>query len=193
MFIANRDEQLSNISFINLTVRNCTYNAIFINGAKNVSIISCDLNESGSSVVPGPRLQHNLLITYSSGITIKDSRLVNSPFGSGVMIGNCQNASISGCEISRNGYYGITVAESESITISDNLIEANDRSGIMAEYLFAGSDNITIEKNLIQYNNGFGIESYSTRNIKLVANELTGNGNSADQQKISGDKNLIMQ
>jgi len=193
MFLANKGDQLKNISLISLTVRNCTYNAVFINGAKNVSIISCDLNESGSSVVPGPKLQHNLLITYSKEITVRDSRLVNSPFGSGVMIGNCENATISGCEISRNGYYGLTVAESKNITISDNLIEANDRSGIMAEYLFNGSENLIIERNKIQYNNGFGIESYSTKVIKLVSNDLAGNGNNSDQQIISDEKKIVMQ
>jgi parallel beta-helix repeat protein len=192
MFIANRDEQLKNINLINITVRNCTYNAVFINGAKNLSVICCDLNESGTGVVPGAKLQHNLLITYSSDITVKDCRLVNSPNGSGLLLDHCSNATISNCEISRNGYYGLTVAECSNLTISGNLIEANDRSGIMAEYLFAGSENLTIEENQIQYNNGFGIESYSTRGIKLKSNKMTGNGNSAEQQKISGDKSIIM-
>jgi parallel beta-helix repeat protein len=193
MFIANAGKQLKNITLDHITVRNCTYNAIFINGATNLSIISCDFSESGSSVVPGPKLQHNLLITYSSDITVISSRLVNSPFGSGLFLNNCINATISDSEISRNGYYGIGIAESSNITIKGNLIEANDRSGIMAEYLFRGSENITIEKNIIQYNNGYGIESWSTKNIKLNSNSLTGNGNASDQQKISGEKYIVMQ
>lgn len=192
MFIANRDEELKNLSLINLTVKNCTYNAVFINGAKNVNIICCDFCESGSDVVPGARLQHNLLVTYSSDIIVKDSRLVNSPYGSGILFDHCSKAAVTNCEISRNGYYGLTIAECTNLTISGNLIEANDRSGIMAEYLFGGSDNITLERNNIQYNNGYGIESYSTKNIKLTSNVLTGNGNSAEQQKISGEKYIIM-
>jgi parallel beta-helix repeat protein len=192
MFMANRPGQIRDINLTNLTVRNCTWNGIFVNAAEKVVISGCDVNESGSSVVPGPRLQHNLIITRSSDVVVEHSRLVNSPHGSGIALGHCRNIRIANCEIARNGWYGLLITESSGITAEGNLIEANDRSGIMAEYLFRGSENIEINRNLLHYNNGFGIESYSTKNIQTSGNTLTGN-REPDQQKISDEKYIIMQ
>jgi len=193
MFLANRQGDIKNINLINLTVRNCTYNGVFLNGINGLNIICCDFSENGSSVVPGPKLQHNLLITRSSGIVVKDSRLDTSPHGSGLAFNDCQGAKVTNCEIARNGYYGILISESGNIAISGNLIEANDRSGVMAEFLYKGSENISITDNLIQYNNGFGIESYATRKMTQTTNKFEGNGTSEVQFKITEAKNIIMQ
>ena len=62
----------------------------------------------------------------------------------------------------------------------------------MAEFLSKGSENIEVSDNLIHYNNGFGIESYSTKNLKTLGNTITGNSN-PEQQKISNEKYIIMQ
>jgi parallel beta-helix repeat protein len=193
MFLSNREGDLKNISLVNITVRNCTYNGVFINGADGLNISGCDFDENGSSVVPGPRLQHNLLVTHSSGITIKDSRMDTSPYGSGIALSACRDGVISNCEIARNGYYGITISECSKIEISGNLVEGNDRSGVMAEFLYRGSDNITMKNNTIWYNNGFGIESYAVNKITAENNKLEGNGKSKEQQKVSSDKYIIME
>jgi hypothetical protein len=68
VFRSSKDGQMQRISCINLTIRNCTYNGIFISGGGNISITNCDLNENGSNVVPGPKLQHNLLLTHCTGV-----------------------------------------------------------------------------------------------------------------------------
>ena len=193
MFLAQKEGQIKDINLINLTVRNCTYNGVFINGSDNVNIICCDFNESGSNVVPGPKLVHNLLLTRCTGINVKDSRLVTSPYGSGIALAHCRDAKIDNCEVARNGYYGILVSESENVSVTGSLIEANDRSGIMFEFLFKGSENITVTNNHIQYNNGYGVESYSARKINVLNNNYEGNGNTETQQKISADKFIIMQ
>jgi hypothetical protein len=193
MFLAQKEGQIKDINLINLTVRNCTYNGVFINGSDNVNIICCDFNETGSNVVPGPKLVHNLLLTRCIGINVKDSRLVTSPYGSGIALAHCRDAKIDNCEVARNGYYGILVSESENVSVTGSLIEANDRSGIMFEFLFKGSENITVTNNLIQYNNGYGVESYSARKINVLNNNYAGNGNTDTQQKISEDKFIIMQ
>ena len=192
MLLADQGNTLNNINLINITVRNCTYNAVFINGAKSVKIICCDFNESGSSVVPGPKLQHNLLLSQCSNVEIRDSRLVNSPYGSGIAIDKCTGVQISNCEISRNAYYGLVITECSDIKSERNLIEANDRSGIMVEFLFRGSENIMISDNLIQYNNGYGIESYAAKGINVTGNSYEGNGKTDLQQKISGEREIIM-
>ena len=193
MFLANKEGEMKNINLINLTVLNCTYNGVFINGVTGLNIISCDFNESGSSVVPGPKLQHNLLITHCTNINVKDSRLDTSPYGSGLAFDHCHFAKVTNCEVTRNAYYGILIAESSNISMVGNLIEANDRSGVMVEFLYKGSEFIEVKSNQIQYNNGYGIESYAARMIAVSSNTCTGNGNSEAQQKISEEKFIIMQ
>jgi parallel beta-helix repeat protein len=192
MFLGQFEGEMKNITLKNITIRNCTYNGVFISGAGNVSILNCDFSENGSDVVPGPKLQHNLLITHSKNIEVKDCRLVTSPNGSGLALNACENTKVKSCEIARNAYYGLLITESENITVSGSLIEGNDRSGIMAEFLSKGSDNITVTGNLIHFNNGFGIESYSATNINTNGNTLTGN-RKPNQQKVSSEKYIIMQ
>lgn len=192
MFMANTEDQMKKITLENITVQNCTWNGVYINAANNVKIVGCDFNESGSSVVPGPRLQHNLLITRCSDVTVTGCRLVNSPHGSGLAIAHCRNVGITNNEIARNAWYGLLIKESSGISVEGNLIEANDRSGIMAEYLYSGSADIAIENNIVHYNNGYAIESYAAKNIKTYGNILMGN-RETDQQKISDEKFIIMQ
>ena len=184
---------MKNINFINLTVQNSTYNGVFISGAANVNITRCDFTENGASVPPGQKLLHNLLLTHCAGVNIKDSRLDTSPLGSGIALDHCSEVSITNCEIARNGYYGILIAESKNISIQGNLVEANDRSGIMIEFLHQGSENVTVSNNVIQYNNGFAIESYAAKNSKLEKNNYQGNGNNVKQEMITEERIILMQ
>jgi parallel beta-helix repeat protein len=194
MFLGQHEGQMKNITLRNVTVRNCTYNGVFISGASNLNILCCDFNENGASVVPGPKLQHNLLLTHCSGITIKDSTMDPSPQGCGIALTNCSFATLRNCELARNGFFGLLVTESKNIILSGSLIEANDRSGVMIQYLYHGSENITVSNNLIHYNNGFGVESYSGKNIKVAENKYAGNGSDLkSDEKISQDKYIIMQ
>jgi hypothetical protein len=193
MFLANKEGEMRNIRLINLTVQNCTYNGVFIAGADSVNITCCDFTESGSSVVPGPRLQHNLLVAHSSNVMIKDSRLDTSPYGSGLVLDHCNFIKTINCEVARNAYYGILISESTNIAVEGNLIEANDRSGIMVEYLYKGCDNIAISNNQIQYNNGYAVESYGTMKVLSTNNSYAGNRNNEPQERIINEKYIIMQ
>ncbi len=188
-----KEGQMKNINLIHLTIRNATFNGVFMSGADHVSIIGCDLDENGGNAIPGQKLQHNLLLTHCKNILVKDSRLTTSPFGSGIALDQCQDATISNNEIARNGYYGVLISECRNISASGNLVEANDRSGIMLEYLITGNKQIKIQNNRIQYNAGWGIESYVTKELQLAGNELNGNASQPAQQKISMDKKIIMQ
>jgi parallel beta-helix repeat protein len=193
LFRSSQANQIKNINLVNLTVQNCTYNGVFISGASNVNVTRCNFSENGASVAPGFKLLHNLLLTHCTDVEVKDSRLVTSPLGAGIALEDCSNVSVTNCEISRNGYYGILIAESKNISLIGNLIEANDRSGIMTEFLYKGSENVTMSNNLIQYNTGYGIESYAVKNNKIEKNALTGNGNSSEQQKVSNEKFILME
>ena len=193
LFRSLSNAKMKNINLDNLTVQNSTYNGVFISGASNVKITGCNFSENGVSVAPGSKLMHNLLLTHCSNFTIRDGRFVTSPLGAGISIESSVDGTVSNCEIARNGYYGVLIAESKNITLDGNLIEANDRSGVMAEFLYKGSENISITNNIIQYNAGYGVESYAVKNGKIDKNVYAGNGRISEQQKISSEKFIVME
>lgn len=192
LFRAEKDGQMQHINLIDLTIRNSTYSGVSISGGGNVNITNCDLTENGASVPPGPKLTHNLLLAHCTGVNITGSRLVTSPSGSGISLDHCSDVAVTNCEIARNGYFGVLLAESKNVSLQGNLVEANDLSGVMAEFLFNGNENITISNNRIQYNNGYGVETYAAKNSKTENNVYEGNGNNGSQQKISAEKFILM-
>jgi parallel beta-helix repeat protein len=193
VFRSLNEGQMKNINFINLTVQNCTYNGVFISGAENISITNCDFNENGGNAIPGPKLQHNLLLSHCKNVKIIGNRMATSPFGAGIALDHCINGVISGCEIARNAYYGILISESSNLNIKENLIEANDRTGVMVEYLYHGSSKINVTNNIIQYNEGYGVATYSALNGIVQNNKYAGNGHNPEQEKISIEKKIVME
>jgi hypothetical protein len=193
LFRTTKEGLLKNIRLENVTVRNSTYNGVFINGASGVSIIRCDLSENGVSVPPGQKLLHNLLLTHCNDVSVKDCRLSTSPLGSGVALEAVTKGVISQCEIARNGYYGVLISESKDIAVEGSLIEANDRSGVMVEFLYKGSSGITVRNNQVQYNAGYGVESYAATGFTAGGNKYAGNGNNVAQEKISAQKFIVME
>ena len=193
VFCSLRQGQMKNIKLANITVQNCTFNGVVISGAKNVTITRCDFNENGGNVVPGPRLQHNLLLTHCNRVNITGSRIATSPFGSGIALEHCIDAVVADCEIARNAQYGILVTECNNVQVRKNLVEANDRSGVMLEFLRKGSFNVMVNNNLIHYKAGYGVESYAASNVKVINNQYAGNGNKVEQQKISTERYIVME
>ena len=193
LFLGKQDGAMKNLTFRNLTVRNCTFNGVFITGAEKLELICCDITENGASVPSGARQLHNLLLSHCSAVTISDSRFDTSPQGCGIALTSCMDAKVNNCELARNGWYGMLLTESSNISISGNLIEANDFEGVMMQYLYAGSENIIISNNLIHYNQGYGITSYAGKNIKTVNNTFAGNGtNLKSNEHMSSDKFIEM-
>lgn len=193
LFRSNKVAGMKNIRLVNLTVQNATYQGVSITGGYGIEINRCDFNENGVSVAPGQKLLHNLFLSHCSEVLIKDSRLVTSPNGGGIVLDQLNTATITNCEIARNGYYGILVTESNGVSIKNNLIEANDRSGIMVEYLRNGSQKINVSANLIHYNNGYGVETYAARNSKIESNTYVKNGKDIRQENISSELKILME
>ncbi|HEX5552619.1 MAG TPA: right-handed parallel beta-helix repeat-containing protein [Chitinophagaceae bacterium] len=198
IFRAGKVGQMKHLHLINLTVKDCTFDGVLISGATDVQITNCDFDENGSSVIPGPKLQHNLFVTHCTKVDITRSRLDTSPYGSGIALGDCSGVSIENNEVARNAFYGILLSECKDVSIKGNLIEANDRSGVMVEFLHSGSENITILNNLIHFNQGYAVESYGATNLKTTDNTCRGNGtytgeiSTRDQLNISKEKKVIM-
>ena len=193
IFRAQKAGQMKHLQFINLTVQGCTFDGVLISGADDVTVERCNFNENGSSVIPGPRLQHNLMLSHSSNIRIRNSRLDTSPFGSGIALTECQHITISSNEIARNANYGIIVSGSDDISIKENLVEGNDRGGIMLEYLYEGNRNVAVSDNVIHYNDGFGVTAYGLINGKIKQNSYAGNGKTTAQELISNEKKIVME
>ncbi len=95
---------MKNISLLNLTVQNATYNGVFISGAAGITITRCNFSENGVSVPPGQKLLHNLFLTQCSKVTVSGSRSVTSPYGSGIAMDHCNDVQVINCEIARNGW-----------------------------------------------------------------------------------------
>lgn len=83
---------------------------------------------------------------------------------------------MSACEISRNAWDGILIAESLNLRFSGNLIEANDRHGLNSEWLHDGSKGLTVTGNRIQYNAGHGIQASAVKAWSESDNKMEGNG-----------------
>jgi parallel beta-helix repeat protein len=132
------------------------------------------------------------VLSHCRQVNINGSRMATSPFGSGIALDHCAGVVVTDCEVARNAWYGILVSESNNISINKNLIEANDRSGILLEFLYRGNSAIKIDGNLIHYNNGFGVESYASKQL-ISSNTYAGNGHLSQQEKISAEKILIQQ
>jgi len=126
LFRSLKEGQMKNINLLNITIRNCTFNGAFISGADNLRISKCDFNENGGNAVPGPKIQHNLLLTHCREVNISGSRMATSPFGSGIALDHCTGVVVSDCEVARNAWYGILVSESNNISINKNLIYAGN-------------------------------------------------------------------
>jgi len=158
VFSALQANQMQNLRFEHVTVRNFTHDGVALRGAQNVNIMACDFSDNGGGVVPGPGLQHNLLITRSSTCQIQNSRFDTSIWGCGVDVSHSQDVLLENNEVARNALYGVRVTESEKIVLINNLIEGNDQSGIRFYAQMDGCRDIQIRNNMTRNNAGYGVE-----------------------------------
>jgi len=148
---------MKNITFENLTVQNYTKNGVFIADGDNIVINRCDFSDNGGNVVPGEKFHHNLFLSYSKNIKITQSRFDTSPWGYGVFVKLCEGIEIVGCEAARNKLAGIRCADSNNLTVNDNLVEGNEMNGLAIDAMLDGCKNVIAKNNLAQGNTGYGI------------------------------------
>lgn len=178
IFDAQYVGEMHDLHFEHLTVRNCTHDGVAIQGAAQVLITACDFSDNGSSVAPGPGLQDDLLCSHVTACRITDSRLDDSPWGSGLRLSFASDVNITNNETARNARDGIDVIESRDIHICGNLAEGNDGGGIMADALMDGCRRLEITGNLARCNGGFGIKMDHVIGAVMLKNVAKENGTS---------------
>lgn len=188
---ADRTYGLRHIRIERVTLRNATYEGLLVTGAEGLRVVDCDLDENGASIVPGPRLQHNLHVTRSKDVEVSGCRLDGSPHGAGIALDHCRQALIRNCEVARNASDGILIAESEDVSVTGCLLEGNDRNGITIEHLFEGSKTITVTNNRMQYNVGSGLWASGVKGLISQGNRQEGNGSGGEQRLLT--PRLLMQ
>jgi predicted alpha-1,2-mannosidase len=156
---SERGAKISHLTFENITVRNFTKNGLLIVGASNVKIYRCDFSDNGSSVVPGAGFHHNLHLSHVTDVEITGSRFDASPFGNGVALLSSRNVRMTGNEMCRNKRSGIYCADSENVTILDNLAEGNDLDGISLDAMATNCASVTVRGNLLQHNGRHGMRT----------------------------------
>jgi len=191
-FLGLSEGSMKNIVLDHVTVIHFSRNGVMITGADNVEINNCNISDNGAGIVPGPRLQHNLLLRHVSNVRIRESRFDTSIAGCGITLDNCLQVTIERCEIARNAWMGLLMSTSDHITVAGNLIEGNTFNGIMSEFQYFGCNNLDIKDNIIQYNGGFGIETYGAKQVVLSGNKYDLNGTSAQQEHISAEQKVIL-
>jgi hypothetical protein len=176
IFNAQRPGGMQNLNFAHVTVRDCTHDGVAIRGADHVFVSGCNFSDNGSSVVPGPGLQDNLLLSHVTDARISDSRLDDSPWGSGLEITFGSELAITNNELARNARHGFHATESQAIHISGNLAEGNDCDGLAADVLLAGCRAVEVSQNLVRNNGGHGIELNHVTGGSILDNSVRDNG-----------------
>jgi parallel beta-helix repeat protein len=175
VFSAQHEGQMRDLRLEHVTVRNCTHDGVAIRGAGQVAITACDFSDNGSSVVPGPGLQHNLLITHTMECEVRDSRFDTSPWGAGIEVIRSRDVTVAGNEAARNALHGIHAADSRNVRVMDNLVEGNDGSGIAFDALMDGCRDIEVRNNLSRNNGRCGIEIHKAVGGMVGNNTLSDN------------------
>ncbi|WPU94740.1 alginate lyase family protein [Mucilaginibacter sabulilitoris] len=158
LFRGQSDSIMNNIRLVQLTVQNCTQNGVYIAGANKVDIQSCDLSDNGSSVAPGPGLQHNLYLKHVTNVKVGLCRLDTSPFGNGLQLSESSHAEIWGNETARNKKNGIYISGTSDLLIRQNQMEGNDANGLLAE----NARGLTVNKNTSRNNGEKGLSLVKT-------------------------------
>lgn len=184
---------LRNVTFKDLTVINFSRTGVYLSDVNGIEIISCNFSDNGSHVVPGPRLQHNLLIHHSRNVKIEDSRFDASLRGCGIVMEYCDGIAIEGCEVARNDWHGIMMAECKNGETTGCLIEGNSGCGFYGDYYYKGSSKLVVKGNKIQYNNGYGVRCFAVEGLSVSNNTYRWNGTESKQESLSSKKKLQLE
>lgn len=157
-------------------IKNCT---IFTsNGADIYGIF---LSQSDNGTLIGNDFSHcldGIRLTISDNCTISENT-ANYNYHNGINITECKDTTIIGNMINNNDVYGIYVSHLEilyfdpnyNVTIIGNTIEYN-HVGLWMDYTYNGE----IKHNSINFNNYTGVHIYQSKNLTILNNSISSNG-----------------
>jgi hypothetical protein len=143
---------MRNVRFEQITVRNCTFNAVEFFGVENAEIVNCDFSASGGMVPPGPGKNHNLKMNHVAHISISGSRFDDSMWGHGVAVIFGRDIHIRDCELARNQLDGLMIAESSQVTVENCLSEGSGGAGIAQETWMDPNRGVVTRNNTLRNN-----------------------------------------
>jgi parallel beta-helix repeat protein len=138
--------------------------------------MGCDFSDNGSSVVPGPGIHHNLLVSHVQDCRITGSRMDTSPWGNGISVTQSKDITILNNELARNKLNGIYIADSYHVSAVHNLTEGNDRHGILLSKQATGCSNVNLKNNQSHYNGQKGINVTGAKEVVMTGNIIDNNG-----------------
>ncbi len=143
---------MRNVRFEHITVRNCTYNAVELFGVEQVEIVNCDISGSGGMVPPGHGKNHNLKMNRVAHVAINGSRFADSMWGHGIAVIFGREVTIRDCELTRNAFDGVMIAESRQVSVENCLAEGNGGAGIAEETWMGPNQGVVTRNNLLRNN-----------------------------------------
>ena len=164
--------EIRNLVLENVTIQNFTKNGMLIVGASDIKINCCNFSDNGSGVVPGAGFHHNLNLSYVRDCAITNSRFDTSPQGNGIRILFGKNVTVSGSEMCRNQLSGLYCAESENISVINNLMEGNDKDGITIDAMQDGCRRVVLRDNRVQNNGRSGLMTKGVNELEESGNVL---------------------
>ncbi len=187
-FIARNGKTLANLRLEHITVRNCTETGLIIESARQIVVDSCSFTDNGASVPPGPKSHHNVSLARVLGCRITDSRLNNSPAGSGVHLVASRDVMLSANEIARNVLPGIHASDTQGLDLRNNLIEGNEGGGLLLDAEGGACRRIEVLNNMARNNGGCGIEIQGAIEGTVRGNRLFENAPAEQLRIIASEK-----
>jgi hypothetical protein len=173
---AASEGQMRSLRLEHVTVRDFGLDGVEISGAAGVDIIACDFSGNGGSVPPGRGLEHNLVLDHVEAADVRESRLDDAMFGSGLRVHSCLRIIVVNNELARNARDGLEVTDSRGVGARGNLAEANDRDGIFFGLEAVDCEYVDATGNVSRNNGRAGVHVEQAIKCTVRDNTLSENG-----------------
>jgi len=174
VFDAAGSQEMRELWLEHLTVRHWTRDGLAISNAASVHVKACDFIDNGASVARGPGLHHDVEFDHVASGFVLYSRLDDSLSGDGLRVKSSSDVHVYGCELARNGGFGLQATGTSTMVVSSNLAEANDHDGIFVSA--AAGNGLGIDKNLCRNNGGAGLRVECAGSGSVRDNAFSANG-----------------
>lgn len=175
-FTGRNGKSMEALRLEHVTVRNCTDNGLLIENARQVVLSGCSVTDNGTSGPPDQQLHHNLVLKNVQSCRVTESRLNNSPAGSGLEVVGSRDVIVSGSEVARNVGWGLHAEDTEGLEILHNLVEGNEAGGVELAARKGPCRRCTLVNNFARNNGGDGFEVRAALESTVEGNRTRDNG-----------------